>query len=146
MVRSRSTLSRRDWRECVLLALIAAWILLAVWATPAQSAPVPLGTVSHLAWEASIRYNLPYGAADRLVCIAWYESRYDPTAVSPGRFYHGLMQFGYVLWRDEAPRLGYTPDISGSYDPYAAMDDAAYIVSVQQGGWYHWQPVVNGRC
>lgn len=103
---------------------------------------LPLGTVSHLAYEASVRHGLGLGGADRLVCLAWYEATFKPHATN-GQ-YKGLLQLGSPFWWRWAPELGYTYH-DEAYDPYIAMDVSAYVVS-QTGHWLHWGPVVKGLC
>lgn len=129
----------------IVLAIgIAVAATLHVCISPASADALPVGTVSHMAYEASHRYGMPVSAADRLVCIAWHESRFDPQAVSRDGWYYGMMQFGQYLWMTQAPSRGYDAYLAASLDAYAAIDTAAYIAS--RGGWRNWGPVVDGRC
>lgn len=130
-------------KRAVIAGLITGFLLHQAYTT-AQGDELPVDTVSHLAYEASQRYGMPVSAADRLVCIAWHESRFDPEAKSAGYWYYGMMQFGQQLWMTYAPSRGYDPYLTAALDPYAAMDTAAFIAS--RGGWRNWSPVVDGRC
>lgn len=105
---------------------------------------LPLGTISHLAWEAANRYQLPEGAAYRLVCIAWYESTFRTDAVSPAG-HTGLLQFSSPTWAYYSKQIGYSGELAGARNPTAAFDTAAYLISVS-GRWTHWTPVIDGRC
>lgn len=128
---------KRDLVVVAVAAVIAVLVLAMLMYEIAHGETLPLGTVSHLAHEAALRYGLPQRSADRLVCLAWHESSFRPDVNQDG-----LMQFQRGTWFVYAQRIGYASDLRK--DPTAAIDVAAYMGSISE--WFHWTPVLDGRC
>ena len=96
-----------------------------------EEAPAPLPSdVPTLITATAIRWNLP---ADRLLRIAWCESRWDPTAISYAG-HLGLFQFAHPTWRVASHAVG-LPDAS-PFDPAANTEAAAWLMSTD--GFHHW--------
>lgn len=72
----------------------------------------------------------------RLRCLAFRESSWHPWAYNRAG-YHGLLQFDWPTWRDGSRRAGW--EGASPYDPYAAADVAAYLISIGEG--WRWPPL-----
>jgi len=93
--------------------------------TPAMPLSIP-----ELIDAAAYRWGV---SAARMKCVAWRESTYRPWVTSPGG-HRGLFQFADQTYQWASWNAG----VGGSspYDPYAAAESAAWLMSV--GGWHHW--------
>ncbi|HXI15229.1 MAG TPA: transglycosylase SLT domain-containing protein [Chloroflexota bacterium] len=96
--------------------------------------PAPLArplTIPELIDAAAYRWGV---SAARMRCIAWRESTYRPWVTSPGG-HRGLFQFADRTYQWASWNAG----VGGSspYDPYAAAESAAWLMS-QPGGFQHW--------
>lgn len=84
-------------------------------------------TVNYALRLASDLYRVPYW---QMRSVAWCESRFDPSNVTPPYSASGLMQFLPGTWSDQGlPRFSV-------FDPVANALAAARIVSRE--GWRQW--------
>jgi hypothetical protein len=79
--------------------------------------------------------------AERLDCVVWYESRWEPNARNPYSGASGLGQFMLSTWRRTPQgQAGLSP-----FDPYANIDAMAWMV-YGGGSWREWEVVLRGLC
>lgn len=91
-------------------------------------------------------YNYLYASypslARRLDCVIQRESRWDTGAYNPRSGAAGLAQFLLGTWLSTPQgKAG-----ASRYDPYAAIDGAAWIITTDRKGWGHWTPILFGMC
>lgn len=86
------------------------------WYEPPPEIAAPLDT-------AAAHYGL---RSQFLRCLAWWESRYQPDAVSPGGVYRGLLQFDSQTWW-EGSHLAGLPHAART-DAWAASEVAALLI------------------
>ena len=82
--------------------------------------------------EAARRYGVD---PQRMLRVAWCESKYQPGATSRGG-HRGIFQFDGPTWRERAPLVNVSPDFSAAYDPRANVEVAAATMAA--GQWWRW--------
>lgn len=109
-------------------------------------APAPVAEVTEAEPEPLAPWDYLYATyprlARRLDCVIARESHWNAGAYNPRSGAAGLAQFLLSTWYT-------TPQgkAGGSrYDPYAAIDGAAYLILNDSKSWRHWVPVLNGAC
>lgn len=80
--------------------------------------------------EAAGRWGL---APERMLRIAWCESRWDPGARS-GAGHAGLFQFAWTTWQWASVQAGYGG--ASPYDAAANVESAAWLMATD--GFHHW--------
>ena len=100
--------------------------------------------------EAQVPFLSPYdylyavypGLARRMDCVIVRESRWDPGAYNRSSGAAGLLQFLLGTWLSTPQgKAG-----ASRYDPYAAIDGAAWLITHDAKSWRHWSPVLFGMC
>ena len=103
---------------------------------PGRMCPVPasepVADVPTLIVQAAGRWGV---SAQRMLRIAWCESRLNPGAVSPWGD-RGTFQFNKVTWEEQAPRHGLPRDFGAAFDPALNVELAAALLAKGQG--YRW--------
>jgi soluble lytic murein transglycosylase-like protein len=94
---------------------------------PAQPEDVPT-TIA----DAARRWGVD---PQRMLRVAWCESKYLPTATSRGG-HRGIFQFDGATWRERAALIGVSADFSAAYDPRANVEVAAATMAA--GQWWRW--------
>ncbi len=119
-------------------ALLTAALLLLVPRAASADDGYHEPTVPDIIYAAADRYGVD---GNRMACVAWYESRFDPQAYNWRDGSMGLFQWQPRTWAWASWNAG----VGGSspYEPYAAAESAAWLMS-QPGGFRHWS--VDWRC
>ena len=99
-------------------------------ADPSEFPPTFPPDVPTVIADAATRWNLP---PERLLRIAWCESRHDPSAVSYSG-HLGLFQFTRPTWTWATTAVG-QPHAS-PFDPAANAEAAAWLMATD--GFHHW--------
>src|SRR5262249_54801026 len=81
---------------------------------------------------AARRYR---GDPQRMLRVAWCESKLEPGATSRGG-HRGIFQFDGPTWRERAPRVNVSPDFAMAYDARANVEVAASTMAA--GQWWRW--------
>lgn len=98
-------------------------------ATPTLSGAATVD-IPALIIQASFRYGLE---PDRMLRIAWCESRWNPSAVGRGGA-TGVFQFMWYTWRWASVAAGYAD--ASPYDPVANIEVASWLMATE--GARHW--------
>jgi len=100
--------------------------------------PVPSPLVSYTSAQVSAMfdtYAVQYHVDPHILRhIAQCESGFNPAAKNG--IYGGLYQFSASTWSSFRRMLGRDPDPDLRYDPAAAIETAAYMLSINRA--YHW--------
>src|SRR5262245_38467104 len=73
----------------------------------------------------------------RMRCLAFLESRFQPWAYSPAGPYHGMYQYTWSTWVYGARLAGLQE--ASPYDPWAASEVTAFLISRGEG--FRWPPL-----
>lgn len=112
----------------VLCVALATWGVTSLAISIAEGQEVPATAVIV---DAASRYGVD---PDAMLRIAWCESRFDPSAVSPWGD-RGLFQFARITWPWASRAAGY--EGYSPLDAEANANTAAYLLSL--GQWSHWR-------
>jgi soluble lytic murein transglycosylase-like protein len=97
-----------------------------------RDAQTPPADVPTTITDAARRYGVD---PQRMLRVAWCESKYQPGATSRGG-HRGIFQFDGPTWRERAPLVNVSPDFAAAYDPRANAEVAAATMAA--GQWWRW--------